>query len=142
MRNSIGLNFGSRQESDVATWAIDQAIPEVMWQNAVTIFAFDALIQNPDRRFNHPNLFSRGHSILVYDHEMAFSFIEDIVPQASPWILANQRYLDDHVFFKRLKAKKFDLTRFTNSLAELPAEALTSILADVPPEWNTGVEQW
>ena len=50
LRNSIGLNFGSRQLSDVSGWPVDKWIPEAMWQAAVDIFAFDALIQNPDRR--------------------------------------------------------------------------------------------
>jgi len=44
IRKSVGLNFGSRQLADVSTWAIDRAIPEAMWESAVSIFAFDALI--------------------------------------------------------------------------------------------------
>jgi hypothetical protein len=77
MRGSIGLNFGSRQLNDVMTWPVDKSIPDAMWATAVSIFAFDALIQNPDRKFNpNPNLFSRGDQIFIYDHELAFSFIE------------------------------------------------------------------
>jgi hypothetical protein len=138
IRNSVGLNFGSRQLADVATWAIDRAIPEAMWQSATLIFAFDALIQNPDRRFNNPNLFSRGDTLLVYDHELAFSFLEDVLPQPAPWMLGNLRFLNDHVFFKRLKAKELDLVGFSSLLAALPDMALPSIMADVPPEWNNG----
>src|ERR1700733_7096944 len=46
LRSSIGLNFGSRQLSDVTAWPVDKWIPEAMWQAAVNIFAFDSLIQN------------------------------------------------------------------------------------------------
>ncbi len=70
IRDSIGLNFGSRQLSDVTTWPVDKAIPEAMLATAVSIFAFDALIENPDRKFSpNPNLFSRGDVIFVFDHE-------------------------------------------------------------------------
>jgi hypothetical protein len=55
LRNSTGLNFGSRQLSDVSGWPVDKWIPEAMWQAAVNIFAFDVLIQNPDRRYGNQN---------------------------------------------------------------------------------------
>ena len=135
---SVGLNFGSLQLSDVTIWATDRAIPEAMWQTATSIFAFDALIQNPDRRFHNPNLFSRGDSLIVYDHESAFSFIEAILLDSSPWLLANEKYLADHVFFRRLKSREIDLTAFTNSRAALPDTALPMILAEGPAEWNNG----
>jgi hypothetical protein len=139
MRRSVGLNFGSRQLNDVMTWPVDKAIPAVMWPTAVSIFAFDALIQNPDRRFSpNPNLFSRGDKIYVYDHELAFSFIEDILPAEAPWRLDRNNYLTEHVFFRRLRGKDIDLTSFTALLGALPDAPLGAILADVPAEWNNG----
>ncbi len=56
-----------------------------MWQ-AAHIFAFDALIQNPDRRYSNQNLLTRGNNIFVYDHELAFSFLEAILPLRHPWL--------------------------------------------------------
>jgi hypothetical protein len=137
IQQSAGLNFGSRLLTDVATWPVDKSIPAAMWTRAVSIFAFDALIQNPDRRFTpNPNLFSRGDEILVFDHELAFSFIEDIFPQAEPWRLDRCNFLTDHVFFRRLKRREIDLTGFTTRLSELPDSILPAVLAEVPPEWN------
>ena len=60
IRDSVGLNFGTKALSGVSTWPVDKFIPDAMWQAAVDIFAFDALVQNPDRRFTNPNLFTRG----------------------------------------------------------------------------------
>jgi hypothetical protein len=137
MRESIGLNFGSRQLNDVMTWPVDRSIPDAMWPTAVSIFAFDALIQNPDRKFSpNPNLFSRGDQIFVYDHELAFSFIENIFPAEAPWRLGRSEYLTEHVFFSRLRRKEIDLTGFMDLLAALPDVSLPAILADVPAEWN------
>lgn len=107
-----------------------------MWQTALDIFAFDALIQNPDRRFNNPNLFIRGDGLLIFDHETAFSFVLALFPSATAWKLASQPYLTDHVFYRRLKSKPIDLTGFTASLGGLSDGLLKEIMADVPAEWN------
>jgi hypothetical protein len=136
MRNSVGLNFGSRQLSDVSTWPVDRAIPETMWQGATDVFAFDSLVQNPDRRFNNPNLFTRGNDIFLFDHELAFSFLLDILESETPWRLDGQQYLSEHVFYRKLKGKPIDIAAFTARLAALPGPALDGILADVPAEWN------
>jgi len=139
MRDSVGLNFGSRQLNDVITWPVDRAVPDAMWATAVSTFAFDALIQNPDRRFSpNPNLFSRGDQIFLYDHELAFSFIEEILPSDKPWRLDGCNFLSEHVFFNRLRRKDIDLTGFTELLAALPRKALPAILTEVPAEWNNG----
>lgn len=42
---------------------------------AAAIFAFDLLIQNPDRHTVNPNLWTRSDRLVVYEHEQAFSFL-------------------------------------------------------------------
>lgn len=136
IRASVGLNIGTKALSGVSTWPVDKFIPEAMWQAAVDIFAFDALIQNPDRRFNNPNLFTRGDSLLIFDHETAFSFLLDLSPSRTPWTLDDQQYLIHHVFYRRLKSKPINLAGFTASLGGLSDALIAGIVADVPPEWN------
>lgn len=136
IRGSVGLNFGTEALIGGGTWPVDKSVPEAMWQAAVDIFAFDALVQNPDRRFSNPNLFARGDTLLLFDHDAAFSFLLAVFPPATPWKLGDQQYLTDHVFFRRLKSKPVDLTRFTVSLAGLSEAVLAGIVADVPAEWN------
>jgi HipA-like protein len=138
IRNSIGLNFGTKMVSGFSTWPVDRSIPEAMWQTASDIFAFDALIQNPDRRSGNPNLFTNGDRVLIFDHETAFSFLLDVLPSQTPWRLEGQRYLTDHVFYTRLKSKLIDLAAFSLSLNGLSDILLGAILSDVPAEWSTG----
>jgi hypothetical protein len=108
-----------------------------MWQGAVDTFAFDALIQNPDRRYSpNPNLLARGDTFFIFDHEMAFSFLLVLFPSTTPWKLDDQPLLTDHVFFRKLKSKPIDLTGFTASLGGLSDGLLKEIVADVPAEWN------
>jgi hypothetical protein len=100
--------------------------------------AFDALVQNPDRRFNNPNLLTRANEIYLFDHELAFSFLLDILASVEPWRLEGQRYLSEHVFYRALKSKAIDITGFTDALAALPGPVLDGIVNEVPPEWNNG----
>lgn len=136
VRASVGLNFGSRYLTDTKIWPVEKSVPEASWSIAVTVFAFDALIQNPDRRFSNPNLFVRGDEVFVFDHEMAFSFIYELSPSSEPWRLDNCNYLTDHVFFNRLRREEIDLTEFTARLSELPGPILAAALAEVPSEWK------
>lgn len=136
IKASVGLNFGTKALSGFSTWPVDKSVPEAMWQAAVNIFAFDALVQNPDRRYSNPNLFSSGDNVVIFDHEMAFSFVLALVPSATPWRLDDQQYLADHVFYRKLKSKPIDLTGFTASLRGLSETFLAGIVADVPAEWN------
>jgi len=138
IRRSAGVNFGTRLVTGFTTWPVDRHIPDAMWQTATDIFAFDALIQNPDRRFNNPNLFTRGDTIFAYDHEMAFSFLFDLFPSQTPWKLENQSYLADHVFYRRLKSKRIDTAGFCAALTSLSDARVAEVLAQVPAEWNNG----
>jgi hypothetical protein len=141
MRNSIGLNFGSRLLVDATEWPVDMKIPDSMRQTALDIFAFDALIQNPDRRFENQNLLIRGDDIFVFDHELSFSFLLSVLPSSAPWRLEDQLYLADHVFYTRLRKKPIDLSRFVAALVALPEGAMPEIVAEVPPEWNNEILQ-
>jgi hypothetical protein len=135
IKGSVGLNFGTRILTGVNTWPVDKSLPAAMLQTATNIFAFDALVQNPDRRYFNPNLFAKGDSLIIFDHETAFSFLLALFPSV-PWNLDSQQYLFEHVFFRTLKSKAIDLTSFTNSLGGLTDDVLTEFLSDVPTEWN------
>lgn len=140
VRASAGLNFGTKALIGYNTWPVDKHIPESLWSTAVKIFAFDALLQNPDRRYANPNLLTRGDEIMVFDHEVAFSFLLDIFPSTEPWLLAEQTYLEQHVFFRQLKSQEIDLEEFTERLKNLSDQALDDMFADVPVEWKNDNE--
>jgi hypothetical protein len=132
---SIGLNFGSQLLTGVGTWPVDKQIPEAMLDSAVDLFAFDALVQNPDRSYDNPNVFTRGDAMFAYDHEVAFSFLLDIRPSPTPWLLDREAYLDRHVFFARLKGKQIDLANFAKRLWLLTDDLLAAMRASVPESW-------
>lgn len=97
LRNSTGLNFGTRLLTDAATWPVGRALPEAMMIPAAHVFAFDALIANDDRRRDNPNVLVRGDEIFVIDHEAAFAFLYLVTTQGAAWDL-RRRPFREHVF--------------------------------------------
>lgn len=86
IKKSGGLNFGSRVLSGgYGTWPVNKSIASSLAQLAAEIFTFDALVQNPDRRTNNPNLLWKGSEIYIIDHELAFSFLFQIGNPGQPW---------------------------------------------------------
>lgn len=136
IRQSGGLNFGTRLLIGFSTWPVDFVMSEVLREVAAEVFAFDALVQNPDRRFSNPNILVKSDDLMLIDHELAFSFLQDIFPSENPWTLDRQNYLTNHVFYRQLRSKLFDLSRFTANLAQLTEAMLSEVFAELPPEWN------
>ena len=131
-----GLNFGTKHLTNVSTWPVGQPIPKAMLQGAARIFAFDALIDNQDRRYANPNLLARGDDIFVFDHEDAFRFLRLTGSRDKPWDLNKRRALDDHVFYLPLKRREIDLTDFSLALVGLSETVFGEVASTIPPQWS------
>lgn len=146
IRASAGLNFGSvHLGSGFTTWPPERAPHGHQRDQAAAIFAFDTLIQNPDRRAQNPNLWARSDRLGVYDHEQAFSFLAlPIIGGApKPWNPADQsgtsfRFLENHIFYPALRGAVFDLDPFGDRLADVSDDDLDGYVAAVPSEWREG----
>ena len=139
IKKSGGLNFGSRVLSGgFGTWPVNKSIPNSLTQLAAEIFTFDALIQNPDRRTNNPNLLWKGSEIYIIDHELAFSFVFEIGTSGRPWELKGLTgdFLNGHVFSKDLKGKVIDLSRLQSGLEGIDDLTLRAMFDQIPIEWN------
>jgi len=136
--SSQGVNFGTRVISGgSATWPQDQPVPTALRRQAAEIFAFDALIQNPDRKYNNPNLLRRGDEIFVIDHECAFSFLLALGQQDPPWNLERLGFLEQHVFYRPLHGVTIDLDAFIAALESMTNQLMNRWMEEVPPEWGT-----
>lgn len=136
-RDSRGLNFGSQYLSPgFSTWPQDKSIPQSMIQDAAEIFAFDILIQNPDRRKDKPNLLRRGDELYIVDHEMAFSFLRALEPDKHPWLGLGMDYIKDHVFYRELKGKDLSLDRMQGALEAIHDWRLDMLARSMPTDWQ------
>jgi hypothetical protein len=136
IQGSSGLNFGTQFLVNLTAWPIDKSVTGSLQQAAVKVYAFDALIQNPDRGFANPNLGSRGDELFIYDHESAFSFLLDIFPSRTPWRLETERYLEGHVFSRALKQAAFPAD-FLERLGDLTGEVTRYFTEQIPTEWRS-----
>jgi hypothetical protein len=136
VRGSTGLNFGTQFLVNLSAWPIDKPVSLRMQLAAMKVYAFDALIQNPDRAFDNPNLGSRGDDLFVFDHEAAFSFLLHVIQSRTPWRLATEQYLERHVFAKSLKEVVFpaDFLRLLDNLSD---EVTRYFSEQIPNAWRS-----
>jgi hypothetical protein len=142
--NSVGLNFGSEVlQSGFSTWPVGKSIPLSLRQAALEVFAFDALTQNPDRKYSNPNLLWNGNELCLIDHEMAFSFLYAVTKPSHPWELSHRNFdfLKEHVFYRELKGQKLEIDRFVGALNGLSNKFFNQLTRQLPSDWNTPVVQ-
>jgi hypothetical protein len=143
VKGSPGLNFGSIHLGvGFTTWPPGREPYGAQRDQAAEVFAFDALIQNADRRAVNPNLWARSDRLGIYDHEMAFQFLSvPIIGGApKPWAVAKQGkafvFLDQHIFFRSLRGGRLDLGPFKQKLGAVTNEQILTYADSVPAEWR------
>ena len=143
VKDSPGLNFGSvHVGAGFTTWLPGRTPHGAQRDQAADIFAFDTLVQNPDRRAVTPNLWVRSDSIGVFDHEQALAFLAlPILGGApKPWAVANQRdafrFLEQHIFYASLRGGRLNLGPFQEKLGALAHKQIQGYLDAVPAEWR------
>lgn len=108
------------------------------------MFAFDVLVQNPDRRRENPNLLTSGEETFLCDHEQAFSFLAGVLNWQPPWTGQGLDFFRNHLFFQQLKGMEHNWDRLRGALAALTDTRLNEYVAAVPDEWrknNTAAER-
>lgn len=134
---SVGWNFGSKKlPPQFATIPTDRLLRINMRQTAAEIFAFDAMIQNPDRRRQNPNCLACGNELAIYDHELAFSIGRSIIGWKPPWKKDSLSFLQEHVFFNQLSGLKLDFNRLVGAWEAIDAAKVKSYFTDLPDEWQ------
>ncbi|MCX7016372.1 MAG: hypothetical protein NTW86_28085 [Candidatus Sumerlaeota bacterium] len=140
LKDSAGLNYGSRfLGPGFSEWPRGRSVPRSLLSTAADIFAFDVLVQNPDRRPEKPNCLHKSDQLFALDHELAFSFLHAIGPAQLPWKAEGLEYTRRHVFYDPLKGRAISLERFRGALEALSDERLQTLAESVPQDWqNSG----
>lgn len=136
MRLSSHLAFGScKLPPGFTTLPIGARISDELRSQAAEIFAFDCLIENPDRRPDNPNLMSNGRSLAIIDHELAFmTAILFWQPVWKPGSLGTQGR-GPHALFQGLKGRPYDFARLAEAWAAVSEQRLDLYRAALPAEW-------
>ena len=137
--NSSELCFGSKKlPAGFATLPTERRVTQSLVHQAADIFAFDALILNPDRRPNNPNCLSNGESYAIFDHELSM-LTEGIIGWRPPWEVGALQHLTQpgqHVFTAELKGKTLNFQRFSGAFAAISDARLNEYREAIPPEWR------
>jgi hypothetical protein len=120
---SLEENFGSQYKPGFEEILTGQKFSNQMVEMALRIYAFDLFITNPDRGHQKNNVNTNGSDFLIFDHELAFSYISmmPFLRSKTPWIFSeNDRDLySKHVFYKYLKGAERDFSYFSENLERL-----------------------
>lgn len=135
---AIPLGFGSRKlPPGYAAWMPARSIPRAMQAEAAEIYAFDLLVQNPDRRPANANLLSKGERFAIFDHEMAL-VTEGVLFWKPPWetgALAVANTASNHILWSGLQGKTPDLSRLLGAWEAIDDSRIDAYRAAVPPAW-------
>lgn len=136
---AIPIGFGSAKlPPGFAAWMPERHLPKAMQQAAAEIYAFDLLIQNPDRRPENPNLQSKGDDFAIFDHELAL-VTEGILFWRPPWEAGALDAMGTparHVLYPALRGSKPDLARLVGTWEAIDEARLAVYRAALPPQWT------
>jgi hypothetical protein len=105
---------------------------------AVSIYGFDILLQNPDRRHEKPNLGFLGNRLIAFDFESAFSFLLPVVGVSSePWEVAKNSVGPRHILAKCLRNHEPDWKPLINALNQLNLAQLDALAELLPNTWQS-----
>jgi len=139
--NSIGLNYGSKFFGPGFMELIHkQHLNEEQLVQAKQIFALDIFISNADRRIDKQNMLTNGTKIIIFDHELAFGFIMDIIKNPTPWIIgeSDMIWIKNHFFYSTLKGNEHNFITFVEGLYVLDDNFWEKANSLIPNEWKTG----
>lgn len=131
---SVGLNFGTRYLTGLTDWAPDKRVNMNIAQKASDVIAFDALIDNADRRRNKPNVLVGSDRVVVIDHEVAFGFLRLII-KPTTWV-ERLLFLREHPFFNGIRGHLQNLAGFKERLLALQESEIDAICGSVPHEFQ------
>ena len=140
-QNSVGPSFGSKATYPQSVpWSAERVMPIAMRAVAADVFAFDAMIRNPDRRHNNPNCKVRDDELLIYDHDLAFDFLNGVLFWKPPWEPGGLDFLCNrsparHAFFDTLQGMPHAFDRLVDAWSKIDSGRLDGYVAALPTEW-------
>lgn len=137
VQSSASMAFGSEYLQGYSVWNTGSSLTEPMLDVAASIFLFDGIIQNVDRRVGNSNCLVRGERLGLIDHEAAFS-VDGVLGWIAPWKPGGMRYLvgpEIHIFFKELKRKSLDFSSAERAWKSLSDERLKEYELAIPDQW-------
>ncbi len=139
---SVGINFGSLYEEGYIQFENSHfELSDELKTQAQEIFMFDMFIANADRGAGKPNVLSNGKEFIIFDHELAFSFV-DLLPfmrNNTPWIFgpSEKEMYEKHYLYPFLRKQEIDFTPHVEKLASINNLFWEKVFSCAPAEWQS-----
>lgn len=134
----VGYGVGCEYLSPLMPIVSGWKLPLALRAQASTLYAFDLLVTNPDRRIVKPNCALYNGQILAFDFENSFSFLRALFGP-KPWLVSHLlvplKDPDKPFFQKELKAGGADWMPFMKTLELFDAPRLHALVKDFPIPW-------
>ena len=103
---------------------------------AALIYAFDALIQNADRKPTNHNCMFDGKNLVAMDFEMGFAFAREILPGAPAWEFSRAGITGRHLFQGTMFKECPQWGDFVGKVVRLNESRLAELCDGIPPTWR------
>lgn len=137
--NSIGINYGSKYFEGFMEFVPNPKLNEKQTKQAEQIFALDIFISNADRRRDKQNMLTNGEKIIIFDHELAFGFVMELIKNTTPWLIRpiDRIWIENHFFYSILRTNTPDFSTFVDSFEMLDEIFWNKAESLIPNEWKT-----
>jgi len=139
LARSSPLAFGSgRVGRGFTAWSSGMRLSPAALPTAAAILAFDAFVQNIDRRSENPNLLVRGDALRLIDHELAFSH-RLVFGWQPPWTLGGLQSVarpGAHLLLPTVRRARPDWASVRAAWVGLADASLEAYRKALPPEWG------
>jgi hypothetical protein len=140
-RNGLKLRAGIGSGCEYFSGGYSNVIPNFLspeeLEQAAAIYAYDLLVQNPDRTQTRPNCAVHSGHFKVYDFETSFSFVLMIGAQDHPWEVSKHGLGTNHLFHSTLRKHKGDVNwkPFIQSLKKIDEKVIAKMIQGLPADW-------
>ena len=137
---SLGYNFGSTLQNGYQELLSGQPLNKDLQSRLLDLFAFDVLIGNTDRRGDKPNFLTNGEDLLIFDHELAFSFTQQLsfARNPSPWLIlpGDIQWLKENFCYQQLKGNSHNFSNFVDRLSVINETFWKKAWLSIPEDWR------
>ena len=137
---SLGYNFGSTLQNGYQELLSGQPLNKDLQSRLLDLFAFDVLIGNTDRRGDKPNFLTNGEDLLIFDHELAFSFTQQLpfARNPSPWLNLHRAktWKPEQNSYQQLKGNSHNFANFVTRLSVINEAFWTKAWNLIPEDWR------
>ena len=142
LRIEPGVGVGTKFVTGLANFVPGAAPTPDELEQMTSLYAFDMLVQNPDRRVDNPNCGSKDGRLVPYDFEMCFSFVMAL-GSPDPCAISTNGLALRHCCHGALRSRKASVSwkPILNALESLTDEELQQIASAVPSEWQNAADR-